>query len=124
MKHLSARSSPRSHISSPGCLPGLSTMEALAPTEAKGLSPGARLGPQGSGTAGLGEVVSSPGRKFTPHADGALDDWKPDSSKGRSGYEIVSRDPMDCSLQASPSMGWSSDGPSQPCGGRTHCRDV
>lgn len=43
-KHLSARSSPRLHISSPGRLPGLSTMEALTQTGSKGLSPGAQAG--------------------------------------------------------------------------------
>ena len=43
-------------------------------------------------TAHQREVVYTPARKIMPHADGVLGDWKPDTSKGKSGYEIMHRE--------------------------------
>lgn len=90
MKHLSARSSPGLHISSPGRRPGLSIMEALTQTKSKGLNPGAQAGSPRLWDGRSWGSCSHSWKKV--HADGALDDWKPDASKGRSGYEIMSRE--------------------------------
>nr|CAI9712119.1 unnamed protein product [Rangifer tarandus platyrhynchus] len=71
-------------------LTGLSIMETLTQTKSKGLSLGAQAGSPRLWDGRSWGSCSHSWKKV--HADGALDDWKPDASKGRSGYEIMSRE--------------------------------
>lgn len=46
-------------------------------------------------TADQRELVYTPDRKITLRSDAVLDDWKPDTSKGKSGNETMHQGPTE-----------------------------